>query len=381
MLTLRTLLVVALLASACGGGETVTPTTTTPAPTTTSTTLAPTTTTTTTTLPPTTLPPTTTTTTTTTLPPTTTTTTTTTLPPTTTTTTLAPPTIDELLALDRPLNLAHAGGDQDHPHSTMYAFRSAAEAGVDLLEMDLQITADGVLVVHHDADVFGTTGSEGVVVEMTVAELQELDNAWWWSPTCWPCRELADADYPFRGVRTGAVEPPEGFTADDFRIETFRSVAEAFPTLALDVEIKNRGENSAAAIAALVADLDALDRRGSVVVVSFSSDVVAAFKEAAPDVATSPGTDEMIAWILGGETLGDHPVVQVPPEYEGVPVLIDAFFDAVEEAGVEVWVWPNSADQEEGTFYAELLDLGIDGIIAGRPAMLEHALRKGGYAD
>jgi|GEM_PF-159084 len=298
-------------------------------------------------------------------------------------TTLPPraPTIDELLALDRPLNLAHAGGDQDYPHSTMYAFRQAAAAGVDLLEMDVRISADGVLVVHHDDDVFGTTGAEGVVAELTLAELQALDNAWWWSPTCWPCRDLADDDYPFRGMRTGDVEPPEGFSADDFRIETFRSVAEAFPTLALDVEIKNRGENSAAAIAALVADLDALDRRDSVVVVSFSSDVVAAFKEAAPDVATSPGTDEMIAWILGGEALGDHPVVQVPPEYEGVPVLVEAFFTAVEEAGVEVWVWPDSADQEEAGFYTALLDLAIDGIIVGRPATFESVLQQGGYAD
>jgi len=357
MQILRSLLVVALLASACGsGGETDTPTTT-DAPTTT------------------TLPPTTTTTTTTTLPPTTTTTTTTTtLPP-------RPPTIDELLALDRPLNLAHAGGDQDHPHSTMYAFRRAAEAGVDLLEMDVRITADGVLVVHHDADVFGTTGGEGVVSEMTVAELQALDNAWWWSSTCWPCRDLADDDYPFRGVRTGVVEPPEGFTPDDFRIETFRSVAQAFPTLALDVEIKNRDDHAEAAIAALVADLDALDRRDSVVVVSFSSDVVAAFNEAAPDVATSPGTDEMIAWILGGEALGDHPVVQVPPNYDGIEVLMEAFFTAVEEAGVEVWVWPDSTEQEAGGFYAELLDLGIDGIIAGRPAVLEQVLQDGGYVD
>jgi glycerophosphoryl diester phosphodiesterase len=263
----------------------------------------------------------------------------------------------------------------------MYAFRRAAEAGVDLLEMDVRITADGVLVVHHDADVFGTTGGEGVVSEMTVAELQELDNAWWWSSTCWPCRDLADDDYPFRGVRTGDAEPPEGFTADDFRIETFRSVAEAFPTLALDVEIKNRGDHTEAAIAALVADLDALDRRDSVVVVSFSSDVVAAFNEAAPDVATSPGTDEMIAWILGGETLGDHPVVQVPPNYDGIEVLMEAFFTAVEEAGVEVWVWPDSTDQEAGGFYAELLDLGIDGIIAGRPAVLEQVLQDGGYVD
>ena len=130
-----------------------------------------------------------------------------------------------------------------------------------------------------------------------------------------------------------------------------------------------------------LADLDALDRRDSVGGVSVSSDVVAAFKEAAPDVATSPGTDEMIAWILGGEALGDHPVVQVPPNYDGIEVLMEAFFTAVEEAGVEVWVWPDSTDQEAGGFYAELLALGIDGILAGRPATFEQVLQDGGYVD
>ena len=54
---------------------------------------------------------------------------------------------------------------------------------------------------------------------MTLAELQALDNAWWWSPTCWPCRDLSEEDYPLRGVRTGNAPPPDGFTSEDFRID------------------------------------------------------------------------------------------------------------------------------------------------------------------
>ena len=53
-------------------------------------------------------------------------------------------------------------------------------------------------------------------------------------------REPVDA-YVWRGVRTGQVEPPETYTADDFRVETFRSVAEAFPDHVLDIEIKVPG--------------------------------------------------------------------------------------------------------------------------------------------
>ena len=53
------------------------------------------------------------------------------------------PTIDELLASPGPLNIAHAGGDQEAPHSTMFAFDSAVAAGADVLELDVQLSGDG----------------------------------------------------------------------------------------------------------------------------------------------------------------------------------------------------------------------------------------------
>ena len=305
---------------------------------------------------------------------------TTTLPP-------RPPTIVELLALDRPLNIAHAGGDQDYPHSTMYAFTQAVAAGADMLEMDVRITADGVLVVHHDATAEGTTGMSGTITQTTLADgsiktvadltldqLQALDNAYWWSPTCWPCRELDDDQYPFRGVRSSEVAPPEGYTADDFRIETLRTIAEAFPGMPLDIEIKDEGGLATQAIDALITVLDDLGRRDSVIVASFSSDIIAEFKAAAPDVATSPGTDELVAWVLGGEPLVGHLVVQVPPFYGDIEVLTESFFDAANLAPVEVWVWTSETTQEAADFYAEMLTIGVDGIITGRPEVTAKAI-------
>jgi len=294
-------------------------------------------------------------------------TTATTAAPTTTTLAPEPPSISDLLDASYPLNIAHAGGDQDYPHSTMYAFQQAVIEGVDMLEMDVRITADGVLVVHHDETVDGTTGVSGIVSEMNVGELQLLDNAWWWSPTCWPCRDLNGDDYPLRGVRTGDVPPPDGFASEDFRIETFFDIASAFPEMPLDIEIKDEGALASEAIAALISDIDALDRRDSVIVASFSSDVIAEFKQAAPDISTSPGTDEMVAWVLNGEPLGDHAVVQVPPFYGEVEVLVPSFFEAAETASVDVWVWMSDTSQETYNYYLELVSMGADGIINGRP--------------
>lgn len=280
-------------------------------------------------------------------------------------------TIDELLARSDPLNIAHAGGDQDSPHSTMFAFARAVETGVDMLELDVQLSADGVVVVHHDLTVEGTTGESGTVSELTLAELQQLDNAYWFAEECWPCRDLDDDAYLYRGVRTGDTAPPDGFTADDFRIEAFRDVALRFPELAFDIEIKGdppAGIEAAEALAELLRELDMID---NVVVVSFNDQVIAAFEAAAPDVETSPATNELGNWLLADVPLSDRRIVQVPPFFEGLEVVNAEFIELAATAGVEVWVWPNDvASQENATFYAELIELGVDGILAGSPSAM-----------
>lgn len=289
------------------------------------------------------------------------------------------PSIDSLLGTDTVLNLAHAGGDQAYPHSTMYAFTEATNAGANLLEMDVRLTGDGIIVVHHDADTVKATPESLVVAEHDLAELQRLDKGYWWSPECWPCHDLADDAYPFRGVRTGDVPPPEGYTPDDFRLVTLAEVSNAFPDLPLDIEIKGEGPEGADVAEALAAELRRLGRVDSSIVVSFDASVVAAFHAAAPNVATSPGVAEMVEWLVNGVPLGEHhDVIQVPPEYEGFDVLGDPELDTLNKAraaGVDVWVWPSdAATQENEEFYRTLIGMGIDGIIAGRPAAATAAI-------
>lgn len=322
----------------------------------------------------------------------TTTTTTTSTSTTTTTTTLFPApavsTVTDLLALDRPIVAGHAGGDQSWPHSTMFAFREAARAGVDVLEMDVQLTGDGVLVVQHDDTVDRTTERRGTVRDFTLDELQALDNAYWWSSE-WSSRNQPTDAYVWRGVRTGDLEPPPTYTADDFRIETFRSIAQAFPDHVLDIEIKVPGtvgdpDDMAFAIegARVLADeIAALDRTDSVIVVSFNGDVIKAFRDFAPDVATSPSVEEMLAWFFGTGEFDDQDVVaQVPPDFDGIEVLTPGILDRVRAEGLEIWVWPNDvAAQENAAFYLEIAQLGLDGIIAGHPEDAVEVYRSNGY--
>ena len=321
------------------------------------------------------------------------TTTSTTAPPPATTTTLVPApdasTIDELLALGRPVVIAHAGGDQDYPHSTVYAYTQSALAGADVLELDVQLTADGVLIVQHDDTVDRTTETSGPVAELTLAEIQALDNAYWFVAGLWGDQTRPDDEYVFRGVRTGEVEPPPGFEADDFRVPTFREVAERFPHHVLDVEIKlQRGpdgeDDPSAGIAAaevLAAEIAELGREDSVIVASFNDEVLNAFAAMAPGVLISPGLEAMLGGYLADEPLDPaYRVLQAPFTYEGVEVVRPDVVDKVHREGRHLWVWLSGTDVlETEEFYADLLARGVDGVIAGRPALAAAALTASTY--
>ena len=320
---------------------------------------------------------------------TTTTVSTTTAPPPATTTTMAiarpeASTVEELIALDRPLVIAHAGGDQDYPHSTLYAYTQSAAVGADILELDVQLTADGALIVQHDDTVDRTTETSGPVDALTLAEIQALDNAHWFVAGFWGDQTRPAEEYVFRGVRTGAVEPPPGFEDDDFRVPTFREVAQRFPHHVLDVEIKlQRGpdgkEDPATGIAAaqvLAAEIAELGRERSVIVACFNDEVLEAFSRLAPSVATTPGEAALLGWFAAGGALNPrHAVLQVPFTYAGIEVVTPDTVARVHDEGREVWVWLSGTDVvETSEFYAVLFALGVDGVIAGRPAEAVAAL-------
>jgi glycerophosphoryl diester phosphodiesterase len=78
------------------------------------------------------------------------------------------------------VNAAHRGTgvntpDNPFPENTLEAFAQGAAEGAQMLELDVAHSADGVLVVLHDASVDRTTDGTGCVGELTVAELKALD--------------------------------------------------------------------------------------------------------------------------------------------------------------------------------------------------------------
>ena len=285
-------------------------------------------------------------------------------------------TVTDLLALDRPIIIAHAGGDHDWPHSTMYAFIQAALNGTDVLEMDVMFSSDGVLMVQHDNTVDRLTNDTGLFSSFTAAELQAMDNAYWFSGGVWSDHELADDAYIYRGIRTGDQPEPEGFTADDFRMVTFEEVSLAFPNHVLDVELKIPEsatgevdiESAKAAARELARLIKETGREKSIVVVSFSDEIMTEFRNAIPDVATSPGQDTLVNWYLAGGALDPRDVImQAPPVYEGVEVLTKETFDRAHAENRAVWVWMSDSAQETTEFYNKMVALGADGLLIASP--------------
>lgn len=144
---------------------------------------------------------------------------------------------------------AHRGDSAYYPENTMAAFRSARQLRVDQIETDVRITKDGNLVLMHDARVDRTTDGTGLVADMTLAELKQLDAG-------------VKKGEQFRGERVPTLIELMDFIRDD-------------PTMTLDIELKEYPEPGREETAFSVADrtLRILDEYGftdRVVINSFS---------------------------------------------------------------------------------------------------------------
>lgn len=84
----------------------------------------------------------------------------------------------------KPLVCGHRGASGHAPENTLVAFREALEAGADWIEFDVQLSADGEIIVLHDDTLQRTTDLQQArrPVEFSLAELKKLDAGSWFGP-------------------------------------------------------------------------------------------------------------------------------------------------------------------------------------------------------
>lgn len=245
----------------------------------------------------------------------------------------------------RPLVMAHQGGADLAPSNTMAAFRNAAQMGVDVLELDVHTTKDGVVVVIHDATVDRTTNGVGSVHDLTLSELQKLDAGYRFSPD-------NGQTFPFRGQGVA--------------IPTLQEVLSAFPALRINIEIKQADPPMEQAVAELIQQAGAQNR---VLVVASNLDVIERFRALMPDVATGASESEVRGFFYA-QTLRvsafyrpTADALQVPENFGSIQVLSPHFVQAAHAREVAVHAWTIN-DPEA---MRRLLAMGVDGIITDRP--------------
>ncbi|WP_205699041.1 glycerophosphodiester phosphodiesterase family protein [Conexibacter sp. SYSU D00693] len=280
----------------------------------------------------------------------------------------------------RVLNMTHQGGEAEHPSGTMYAFRESLALGADMLELDVQPTKDGHLVVLHDQSVARTTGVARSVYDMTLAEVQRLDAAFNFVPGKGTAADRPAGDYPLRGVRTGDKAPPPGYTPDDFRIPTLEEVLRAFPDIPTNIEIKGRSDADTDSFLRNADLLVALLKRvphPPLVVVSFNQDAVDRFHAALPQIDVAPGIVGMVTFVAAGLAPAGTQALQVPPVYSGIPIMTPDFVRRAHAQGFGVHVW-FSGQEESERVYERMLDMGVDGLMPAKPRALEAVLCRRG---
>ena len=240
-----------------------------------------------------------------------------------------------------PIAMAHRGGAIEHLENSMPAFAACVAMGYRYLETDVRVTADGVPVVFHDATLDRVTDRTGRVDQL-------------------PWSALAAA-------RIGGREPV-------LRLEDLLG---AWPDVRFNIDIKAPGV--VAPLARTVRRLGVADR---ICLGSFSDARVAAARRVfGPGVCTSLGPRGVAALRLSSYSPRAAGLVRLPAGCAQVPLqlggraLVDERFIAAAHArGLQVHVWTVDTEDEA----TRMLDLGVDGVMTDRPAMLRGVLQRRG---
>lgn len=230
----------------------------------------------------------------------------------------------------------------------MVAFKQAVVLGVDVLEMDIHSTADGVLVTMHDDTVDRTTDGSGPIQGFTLIELKELDAGYNWT-------DDDGETYPFRG--------------QDVAVSTLEEIFDGFPDYRMNIEIKQVEPSIVDTFCQMVRNYK---REELVLVGSSDAGSVEAFREACPEVATSTTEPEVRSFFILNTLFLDN-VYRPPAEAFQVPefsddrqVVTDRFIANAHQHNMDVHVWTVNevADMDR------LINLGVDGIITDYPERL-----------
>lgn len=246
-----------------------------------------------------------------------------------------------------PLRLyGHRGAPREQPENSVPSFRRALELGVDALEMDVHLTADGHVVVSHDPSGQRTAGVPERIRSCTLKQVQ----SW----------EL--------GSRTSAPDEPPRDGGAAYRIPTLDEVLEEFPLVTLNVDIKQTEPPMVEPLLAVVRRHQADPR---VVLASFGASTMRAVRSGGFQGETALARGEVLSLLAVPRLLRRlRPLAgsaaQLPERVGPMDFTTPRFIDRCHALGLRIDYWTvNDPERAE-----QLLEMGADGIMTDDPAAL-----------
>ena len=248
------------------------------------------------------------------------------------------PTRFAFLDQDEPIAFAHRGGAGDWPENTMPAFEGAVALGYRYLETDVHVTRDGVLLAFHDDVLDRVTDRNGLIRDLDWADVSQ--------------------------AKVDGREP----------IPRFDELLDAWPDIRINIDPKH--ESAVEPLAASIRRAGAVDR---VCIGSFSDRRIATLRNLlGPDLCTSLGPKGVARLRAASYGLRAKrfpaPCVQIPPGHGARALLDGRLMQTARAHGIDVHVWTIDEPAE----MHRLLDLGVDGIMTDRPAILREVLESRG---
>jgi len=240
-----------------------------------------------------------------------------------------------------PLVIGHRGAPEFAIENTESSFRTALIVGVDVIETDLRLSADGHLLVSHDADFSRLGGPSKPIARCTKPELAKIT-----------LRDGSDR-----------IERPL-FMEDALNM---------FPNIRFNVELKDSNRDIVHAWVSLLMKSKAATR---CVTSSFRDRTINLFSKMSVDAPISLarfGAGGIVLLALLGIILRprkNKELLEVPERLGPIRVLTERSIKKLQQLGWKIYIWTIDNEQD----MRRLIEWGIDGIITNRPSLLRRLL-------
>lgn len=241
--------------------------------------------------------------------------------------------LERIQAPDRAEVIGHRGAAALRPENTMAAVLKAIEDGADWVEIDVQESADGAVIVAHDSDFMKLAGVNLKVWDATMEDIAQIDIGSWFGP------EYADERTP---TLREVLEAAKGKSKVIIELKYYGH----------DVDLENR-------VAVIVEELQMQD---DIATMSLKYPAVQKMKKLRPDWR---------AGVLAATAVGDLTGLEGDFIAVNAAMATPGLVRSVHAAGKDIYVWTVNDPLQ----MSAMASMGVDGLITDRPAMANEVLR------